>query len=154
MKPRKPMKRTEIKRSTPLKRTAMPWSSGPVKPRKPAVLKRHPGRQSPEEKAGRDVLKERSGGRCEVAVPGVCIGIGVVWSHRKRRSQSSKAEKWCITNGLHGCGPCELYLTAYGSDPHVRAHGWTVHPTDDPALIPVTRCIGADCDLRTSEAVA
>jgi hypothetical protein len=155
IKPRKPMKRTELKRKTPLARGTsqlarsplrskskagfVAASSGPTKPRKSAVLKRHPGPQSAEEKAGRRLLKKRSGGRCETQVPGVCIGIAVVWSHRKRRSQSSKAEKWCVTNALNSCGPCELYLTAHDTDAKVRANGWTVASTLDPASVPVLR---------------
>ena len=150
MKPRKRLQqKTELKRKTPLQRTELKRtgdsfnsgirnSSGPVKRRK-AVLPRHPGPQSPEERAGRDLLKQRSGGRCEVGVPGVCIGVGVVWSHRKRRSQSGKAEKWCVTNGLWGCGLCELHLTEFGATARVRSLGWTVHPSVDPARVPVWR---------------
>lgn len=138
-KQRKPMKRTEIQRKTPIKRTGTPRSSGPVKPRRKALLPRHPGPQSAEEKAGRVLLKKRSGGRCETEVPGVCIGRAAVWSHRKRRSQSSKAEKWCVTNSLNSCGPCELYLTAHDTEAHVRANGWTVPSTVDPARVPVMR---------------
>lgn len=135
------MKRTELQRGTPLQRTGIKRSSGPVKPRKPAVLKRHPGPQSAEEKAGRKLMGKRSGGRCEVAVPGVCIGFAAVWSHRKRRGQSGKAEKWCVSNGLHGCGPCELYLTDHGSDPKVRSQGWTIYPSPriKPHRVPAWR---------------
>src|SRR6185436_5478357 len=134
MKPRRPMPQ----RSVPMKRSELKHggsqlkSSGPVKARKA-------GRPSREEAAGRDLLAARSGGGCEVHVPGNCTGRAQVWSHRKRRSQSSKAEMWSLTNGLAGCGPCELYLTDHGSDPMVRANGWTVHPSVDPAAVPVLR---------------
>lgn len=138
MKQRKPLKRTELKRTTPLRSGSVGLSRGPVKRRK-AVLPRHPGPQSTEERAGRALLKKRSGGQCEVQVPRVCIGVGVVWSHRKRRTQSSKSEKWSITNGLHGCGPCELHLTRFGATAQVRSRGWTVHSTVDPARVPVWR---------------
>lgn len=99
----------------------------------------HRGRKSYEEKTSRPLLVKRSEGRCEVAIPDVCDGVPVYWSHRKRRSQSSKAEKWSVTNGLAGCRSCEQYLTDHGSDPSVRSHGWTVHPSVDPASHPVWR---------------
>ena len=132
-------RQTELKRGGPLKRTTPLRSSGPTKPRKPAILKRHPGPQSSEEKAGRVLLKRRSGGVCEVQVPNVCVGVASLWGHRKRRSQSGKAEKWCPTNGLHDCWACELYLTAHDTEAHVRAAGWTVPSTVDPARVPVMR---------------
>lgn len=122
-----PMKRSKLKRGgSQLK------SGGPVKARKA-------GRPSREESEARDLLAARGGGVCEVWVPGHCAGRAQVWSHRKRRSQSGKAEMWSLTNGLAGCGPCELYLTDHGSDPMVRGYGWTVHPSVDPAAVPVLR---------------
>lgn len=133
------MQRTEIRRITPLDRTEFkrtgssfksgrPNVSGPVKARRP---------QSRAEKLTRSQLPERSGGTCEIQAPGWCWGLASVASHRKRRSQSGKAEKWCLTNLLHGCVGCERLLTAHGSNPAIRDLGWTVHPSDDPALIPV-----------------
>jgi hypothetical protein len=132
MKPRRqPLKRTELKR-TPFRNGANQRGASPVKPRKPS-------RQSPEERATRDLLPVRSGGVCEVQVPDVCIGRASLAGHRKRRSQSSRAEKWCPTNLLHDCPPCEQYLTDHGSDAKVRSLGWTVHPSLDPATVPVWR---------------
>jgi len=116
-------------RRTQLRRTAL-------KPR------RSPGPRSAE-KYGRGLVSARSDGVCEIQVPGVCLGAASVFSHRKRRSQSSPAEKWSAVNGLAGCGSgttgCEGYLTAHGSDPKVRANGWTVHPSVDPGRVPVKR---------------
>jgi hypothetical protein len=131
MKPRRvPLKRTELRSRTELKRTTRLTSNGPIKAKR---------RQSPEERASRDLLKKRSGGQCEIQAFGYCTGVGEVWSHRKRRGQSGKVEKWSPTNGLHGCGFCELYLTDHGSDAKVRSLGWTVHPSLDPARVPVWR---------------
>lgn len=84
-------------------------------------------------------MEIRSGGLCEVQVPGVCTRRAVFCGHRKRRGQSGNAEKWSPTNVLHDCPPCERYLTDHGSDPHVRHYGWTVHPTRTPAEVPVYR---------------
>lgn len=129
---------TELQRKTPLRRTG--WL--PVKPRK-ATLKRGPGRKSAEEKRGREAVEARGGGVCEIQVPGVCLGAAEVFSHRKRKSQSSKAEKWSPTNGLAGCGSgttgCEGHLTARGSTADVRSKGWTVHPSLNPSAVPVLR---------------
>lgn len=131
MKPRKPMKRSEIHRVTPIRRTGMP-RSGPVKPRRQTV--------SPAERQARKDMKTRSEGRCEIQVPDVCLGPGMVWSHRKRRSQSNLAEMWALSNGLHGCAFCEQYLTDNDTSARVRSFGWTVHSTLDPAAVPVFRC--------------
>ena len=131
MKPRRlPMKRTELRRATPLQRSTPLPSSGPVKPRK--------SRQHPE-KAARNALPERSEGICETQVPGVCQGWATVCSHRKRRSQSSLAEKWSLANLLHSCLPCELHLTRFDSTAGVRSRGWTVSARLNPADIPVFR---------------
>lgn len=95
--------------------------------------------QSADERRARALLRARSGGSCEIRITDVCTGQAQVWSHRKRRSQSSKAEMWSLTNGLHSCRSCEAHLTDYGSDAKVRSHGWTVHPTLDPARVPALR---------------
>jgi hypothetical protein len=123
-------RRSELQRTTPLRRTALK-SSGPVKPRKPA--------KSREEKVARLALPKRSGGLCETQVPEACTGRATVVSHRKRRSQSSRAEKWSLTNLLHSCLPCEMHLTDHGSDSSVWAAGWTVHSSVDPASVPAFR---------------
>lgn len=96
-------------------------------------------RVSAVERNARELLAKRSNGVCETQAPGHCTGIAKVWSHRKRRSQSSKAEMWAVTNGLHSCLQCEWYLTDHGSDSKVRSLGWTVHPSVDPARVPVWR---------------
>lgn len=112
------MKRTGIRRATPLKTGR---------------------KQHATEKQCRRLLPIRSGGVCEVQIPGVCTSTAQVPSHRKRRSQSSKAEIWSPTNVLHNCLPCELHLTEFGATSRVRSFGWTVHPTVAPAAVPVLR---------------
>lgn len=138
MKQRKPLQsHTELQRKTPLRRTGVKRGGAlPVKPRK-TVLKS--GRPSVEQKRCMALLPVRSGGVCETQVPGACRGSAGVPSHRKRRSQSSKAEKWSPTNVLHNCPPCEDHLTDKGATPAVRSKGWTVHPSVDPASVPVLR---------------
>lgn len=130
-KSRQPLKRTELKRHTPL-RSKTSISNGPVKPRKPGPMPK-------DEKRCRELLKVRSCGLCETQVAGHCTRQATVVSHRKRRSQSGPAEKWSPTNTLRSCLPCELYLTQFGSTARVRGYGWTVHPTVNPASVPVYR---------------
>lgn len=138
--------RTELKRATPLRRTG--WKRGgalPVKPRKTGLSSR-PASKSPAEEWLRRLLPVRSGGLCEVGVPGVCTGRAQVCSHRKRRSQSRKrdqpdepAEMWSAANCMAGCLACERHLTDYGATPTVRASGWTVPRGKDPRRVPVLR---------------
>lgn len=123
MKPRRqPMKRTELRSTTPLKRTGFqrtPRTSGPVKPRRSTP-------KSAAAKACQEVIGERSGGLCEISVPGICLGLGMVPSHRLRRSQSNNAVKWSPVNCLHGCIRCEDYLTDNGGNAKTQSFGWTV----------------------------
>lgn len=128
---------SELQRKTPLRRTEFKRGGAlPVKPRKTGLK---PDRPSGEQKRCMALLPVRSGGVCETQVPGACRGRAEVPSHRKRRSQSSKAEKWSPTNVLHNCAPCEDHLTDKGATPAVRSKGWTVHPSLDPAAVPVLR---------------
>lgn len=130
-KSRQPLKRTELKRHTPLRSTTS-ISNGPVKPRKPGPMPK-------DEKRCRKLLPIRSGGVCETRVPGHCFGRAAVVSHRKRRSQSESGEKWSLTNVLHSCLPCELYLTEFGARTEVRKNGWTLPSTVDPSEALVLR---------------
>lgn len=68
----------------------------------------------PEAKA-RDIVRERSGGRCEAAVEHVCIGQAQSIHHRKKRSHGGT---WAPSNLLHVCG-----------DGTMGCHGWIeAHP--------------------------
>lgn len=131
-------RRTRIERKTPLAtplatplcRAGMP--AGPVK-------RRRPGRKSNAEKQCREALPVRSGDVCEIQVSGVCTGVAQVPSHRKRRSQSTRDQKWSLANVLHGCLACERYLTRYGGTARCRSWGWTVPRSLDPVEVPVWR---------------
>lgn len=124
-------RRTYLQRHTPLARVPMKPTQGPVK------MRRQP--QTKAERVMRDKLKDRSGGVCETQVPNHCTGRAEVCSHRKRRSQSSRAEKWSLANVLHSCLPCEQYLTEHGGTSRCWSYGWTLHPSLDPERIPVWR---------------
>jgi hypothetical protein len=112
-----------------IRRTRLRRSTKPLRFRRP----------SKAEAECRQLMEIRSAGLCEVQVPGTCTRRAVLCGHRKRRSQSSKAEKWSATNVLHDCPPCERYLTDHGSDARVRSYGWTVHPCADTSATPVFR---------------
>jgi hypothetical protein len=126
------MKRGErLRRVTPLTAKSQPQRTGS----KPKVKRRKPGEAAAEKRA-RAVVRERSGGMCEVAVPGVCMGRATNYQHRKNRSQggeySPSAALDCCGSGTQGC---HGYLHAH---PAVAYRwGWSVRQHHDPAGIPV-----------------
>lgn len=88
---------------------------------------------------GRRLVYARSGGLCEVRIPGVCLGRGMSWHHRKNRSQGGT---WAPSNGLHTCGDgttgCHGALTnTNGRAEEFRAAGWIVPSYQDPTTVPV-----------------
>lgn len=93
-----------------------------------------------DEKRARQVVRERSGGVCELQISGVCLGRATNFSHRKRRGQGGE---WSATNGMDSCGSgttgCHGYVTdpPRGKGDEVGEKGWTVKSWNDPALIPV-----------------
>lgn len=112
-----------------IRRTRLRRSAKPLRSRRP----------SKAEAECRQLMEIRSAGLCEVQVPGICTRRAALCGHRKRRAQSSRAEKWSVTNVLNDCPECERYLTDYGGDARTRSYGWTVHPSVDPAAVPVFR---------------
>ena len=66
----------------------------------------------PEAKA-REIVRLRSGGRCEAVVPGVCLGQAQSVHHRRKPGRL-----WNPSNLLHLCG-----------DGTIGCHGWIeAHP--------------------------
>lgn len=66
----------------------------------------------PEAKA-RDIVAQRSGGRCEVVIPNVCLGVAASVHHRRKEGRA-----WNPGNLLHVCG-----------DGTIGCHGWIeAHP--------------------------
>lgn len=131
------MKRTELKRTTPLRSTAsLPRTArlarGPVKPRKT------PGAKTTTEQSARLIVWGRAGGRCEICTEAWATN----YQHRKGKAHCTAAELWDPVNGLAVCGQgnysgCHGYLhqnpaTAYAS-------GWSVRSGHDPARQPVLR---------------
>lgn len=112
---------TGLSRKSPMPRTAAPAAGQPSRP-KPLSSARP--KVTPAEKAGKDAVKARSGGRCEIGTG--CVGQEV--HHRKNRSQGGS---WCPSNLLHLCARHHLHV---GTNPAAaRQQGWAVRSTDDPA---------------------
>jgi hypothetical protein len=93
------------------------------------VTRRKPGRTGAERK-GRQVVRLRSGGMCEICGTRQATD----WQHRKNRSQGGD---WLPSNGLDVCRTCheEIHLNPEAA----YANGWSVrqamNPTDAPALL-------------------
>jgi hypothetical protein len=84
----------------------------------------------------RQIVKERSGGACEV-----CGLEAVQMHHRKNRSQGGKWEPSCI---LHVCLSCHIFITENPKSAY--EFGWSVKSHDDPKATPV---LLADQDFWT-----
>lgn len=85
-----------------------------------------------EEKEARRLVRERSGGICEVCGKARATNF----QHRKNRSQ---AGQWSASNGLDVCGSGTTgdhgYIHAHPAESYER--GWSVHSWDDPSEVPV-----------------
>lgn len=133
------MKRGEgLQRRTPLKSGGKPLARGKGIGRQCADPK--PAKAKPRRKTGKHIgeaharatVRERSGGRCEVANRAVCTGRAAEWSHRKNRSQGGR---WTPANGLDACSPCHLWITEHPVG--AREKGWNVSREADPLRVPV-----------------
>ncbi|WP_158170948.1 HNH endonuclease [Rhodococcus sp. JT-3] len=88
------------------------------------------------EKNGRRIVKERSGGYCEVRIRGICTGRAESVHHRKNRSQGGS---WAPSNLLHLCGDgvrgCHGWITEHPALSY--DNGWAVRGCNVPAEEPV-----------------
>lgn len=121
-----------MKRTPPKKREARPSKLPPA----PAVEAR-PTDFSSETRAA---LALRSGGRCEVQMPGCCgkrPGAKLQAHHRKRRRHGDHS----LANAIHACMNCHTALPmAIHADIVVAyKNGWLVREQLDPAATPWTR---------------
>lgn len=97
MERRKPLKRTPFKVTDrkPMKRTAF-------KPKRTGYTAQNP--LWPAVKAD---VRERSGGRCEIGVPGVCTGRAEQCHHVIIKAQGGPDQPW---NLLDACAACHRYV--------------------------------------------
>lgn len=84
------------------------------------------------ERQARRLVRERSGGICEVC----SAARATNFQHRKGRSQGGR---WTASNGLDVCGSgttgCHGYIHAHPDEACVK--GWTVKSWDDERAVPV-----------------
>lgn len=89
------------------------------------------------EQAARRIVRQRSGGDCEVRIVGVCQGRATNFQHRKARIHGGD---WSPSNGIDVCGSGN----ASGCHGYIHQHpmasiekGWTVPSWADPSKTPV-----------------
>lgn len=90
------------------------------------------------EKKSRAIVKQRSGGICELRIPEVCLGLAHSMHHRRKRSQGGP---WSPSNMIHTCGDgtrgCHGLITNTRREYYDA--GWIVHSWDrwdiTPALV-------------------
>lgn len=132
-----------LQRHTPLTRTpwqpteeqvARSWAWRHARPKKRPTR----GGEMSETRA-REIVYARSGGHCEIALPGVCFGAAASFHHRKKRSQGGL---WLPSNGLHTCGSGTTGCHGAVTDPQghtadYEEFGWMVRRRLDPHGVPV-----------------
>lgn len=127
------MKRSGIQRKTPMKSgsslRSTPPAQGSGKPAAPRRTGKHVGVNE-----ARRLVKERSGGQCEIHMVG-CYEQATDWHHRQLRSQGGK---WEVRNGIHACRFChEAVTNTRGHRAEYEANGWLVRSHLDPAAVEV-----------------
>lgn len=84
------------------------------------------------EKEARRLVRERSGGLCEVCG----VRPATNYQHRKNRSQGGQ---WSAVNGLDVCGSgtTGCHGRIHHSPAAAYEAGWSVKSWEDPAVVPV-----------------
>lgn len=120
------MKRSELKRKTPLGR-GKPMARQRMKRTKPSGKGEFPETVKAQ-------ARRRSGNRCE-ARSSVCTGRAERFHHRKLKGMGGRSVDNSIENCLHVCDSCHTYMHAHSI--MARLMGWIVHSTLEPADVPV-----------------
>lgn len=97
------------------------------------------GKRGGEHKA-RELVYARSGGWCEIALPG-CTRRATEWHHRLNRSHGGR---WEASNGLHLCSRCHLAVTnTDGNRAEYERCGWVVSDRSGraPITVPVQHAV-------------
>lgn len=120
--------RTPLRRYTPLR------AKGEPRPARPVSV--------PD--AVRRLLVARSGGRCELELPG-CWVEAVEAHHRISRKMGGRAGAGKrghdrVSNLIHCCQPCHGWVTGRPAESY--GAGWSLREGQDPAQVPVV--FGAD----------
>lgn len=129
------LKRTPLKRgnstlsaNTPLNRNSEPMKRTPLKAK--STLTAKPRTVSSEEKDCREVVKNRSGGLCEICGKRSATDM----AHRVGAGQNGK---WMPANILHACRFCHSYnhdnpKNSYDHGWHLQSH---LNPLKEPVLL-------------------
>jgi hypothetical protein len=133
--------KTGLRRSTPLQQGSASMQPGARKnaPRKRVAMKTSAPKPklTPAQKAP---LLERSGGWCELRIPGVCVVVGHDVAHRVgegmggRKGEAAK-ENDRLSNVLWACRYCHRHTHDYPAT--ARGHGWMLRRGADPRRSPV-----------------
>ncbi len=135
------MKRSELKRTTPLKRSAMKRAGGGLCQGKP--LTRTPMKRTRAKPAvpaeRKEQLTVRAGGVCEIQLPG-CHGRGQDPSHRITqktggRHGAAKLAHDCLSNVMLACRSCHDWIGAHPDEARgteADGPGWVLREGDDP----------------------
>jgi len=82
----------------------------------------------------RHIVEDRSRGRCEVRIPGVCLGRAESMHHRQREGVGPSLDFNLIHTCGDGCRGCHGWITEHPDDAWEK--GWIVKTWEDPAVIP------------------
>ncbi|MEU0468949.1 hypothetical protein ABZ215_33510 [Amycolatopsis sp. NPDC006131] len=128
-------RKTPLRTTKPLKAKRISIAPGktttnPRKPKRPAT--------QPGETETRAIVRARSGGWCEVAIPGVCLGRATNYQHRVNRSQGGKYTPSAALDAC-GSGTTGCHGAIHASPARAYENGWSVRSTDHPLTRPVLR---------------
>lgn len=128
------MKRTELARGAV--RLTRATGLARRRPQRPATAPKAEG--WPQDT--REAATARSGGVCEVAIPGVCLGRAMNHHHRlpRRMGGTRRAVVNSLCNVLHLCGTgttgCHGHIETNRAE--ALENGWLLHANADPASEP------------------
>lgn len=125
------MKRSALKRTTPLARGTSELKRAPLTTDRKALPKRGKKVKADERAIARSApaARRRSGGVCEFHVRGVCTQRAVHLHHRKRREFGDHGSK----NLVDLCLECHAYVHAHPNESYEK--GWLILSTGDPTEI-------------------
>lgn len=92
-----------------------------------------------DERRVRPIVRRRSGGRCEIGIPSVCLGRAENMHHRLPLGRGGE---WSEENVVDLCGSgttgCHGFITELRRYNGLSCYelGWVIHTGTDPASVP------------------
>lgn len=146
-----PLRRNEPLRSDPAR--AREWQERSRKPmeRRPMVTtsSRRKRQDHSDMAKARPIVRARSGGVCELRIPGVCEGRATNMHHRLEESQGGPSDPYnlidvCGFGNASGChGWVHQHPESTEDEPGSYELGWLVRMGQDPRDVPWGRAKGA-----------